>query len=110
MGGCSFEFSVIGAFSLVGFNCAASPMTFWAQYFTLKCNVTIGAQALQGVTYVEAGTGKERTFTASLESSELDYTLTGSCPKTGSYSNGTITAPAIIRAKAGSGQQGIWLE
>jgi hypothetical protein len=110
MGGCGFQLSVYGTLSITGANCATSPMTYSWQFLTAKCTVTIGPQTIHEVTYGATGAGKERAVTASIQSSALQYTLTGYCPKTGTYSDGIYSGPGVIRAKAGASPQGIWLE
>ena len=94
-GGCDFIFHISGSVDIGGAGCAASPITYKAA----GCTVTIGPQSGVGTaSYTNKGSGQSRSIAVAPTLSGLAYTSSGSCLKTGSFSNGTYSGEASLTA------------
>jgi hypothetical protein len=113
VGGCSYEISAPGGFSVVGSTCASKPLTVSVS----SCVYSVGPQAVssKGLLYTNEGLGKSRKVKMSQPAGltpGLTYTATGSgCYKAGTYSTGIYRGSGTFSATNSKGvAQGFWAE
>jgi len=98
-GGCVLEFGASGTLSIGGEGCAGDPISYTATFFTAKCTITIGPQALEGVGYENQGEGEERAIVISHEATGLTYTAAGTlCPESGTFNTGIYSGASVLGA------------
>lgn len=93
-GKCTISFNAPRTLEVGGVSCASSPISLYA----LGCTIQIGPQVgLSTVNYANKGLGNGHYVSAGLEISSLKYT-SSSCPKNGTFSDGSMTGEVALRA------------
>jgi hypothetical protein len=103
--GCQFTYDEAGTVAISGASCGGIKITYF------NCSVTIPAQSgLKAASYSNEGTGTGRTIRISNEISGISYSQTGSCNGggSGSFTNGTISAPVSVKGSNGGSAVGIF--
>ena len=109
MNGCDYVFHANGEVDVAGGE-ACHGITFEGA----GCKLIIPAQTgLNGVTYTNVGSGATREITVTPSITGIKYTATGLCPKTGTFTDGSITSgPFLLKGEVTgtTTQVGIWVQ
>ncbi len=112
MGGCTYQHSTAGSITIGGATCATAPISYSMSYSIFACTVTIGPQTVNEASYKVEGAGSGRSVTVTTSLAGLKYTASGGlCTKAGTFSDGTYTGSANLKALVGgSTPQGFWVQ